>query len=53
MDFINDAVSSMDAFVTAYKLAGVLFSCPVETRYLCLFFKKENVGTTRSHKRLN
>ncbi|KAF8025053.1 hypothetical protein BT93_F2032 [Corymbia citriodora subsp. variegata] len=33
MDFINDAVSSMDAFVTAYKFAGVLFSCPVETSY--------------------
>ncbi|XP_028792936.1 activating signal cointegrator 1 complex subunit 2-like, partial [Neltuma alba] len=30
VDFINDAVVSMDAFVSAYKLAAVFFSCPVE-----------------------
>ncbi|XP_059631143.1 uncharacterized protein LOC132274016 isoform X2 [Cornus florida] len=30
MDFINDAVVSMDAFVSAYKPAAVYFSCPVE-----------------------
>lgn len=33
MDFINDAIVSLDAFVTAYKPAAVFFSCPVETRY--------------------
>ncbi|XP_065880713.1 uncharacterized protein [Euphorbia lathyris] len=30
LDFINDAVVSMDAFVNAYKQAAVFFSCPVE-----------------------
>ncbi|XP_054796786.1 uncharacterized protein LOC129302136 [Prosopis cineraria] len=30
IDFINDAVVSMDAFVSAYELAAVFFSCPVE-----------------------
>ncbi|XP_024441492.2 uncharacterized protein LOC7488872 isoform X2 [Populus trichocarpa] len=30
MDFINDAIVSMDAFVTAYESAAVFFSCPVE-----------------------
>ncbi|KAG6705424.1 hypothetical protein I3842_07G178400 [Carya illinoinensis] len=30
MDFINDSIVSMDAFVTAYKPAAVYFSCPVE-----------------------
>lgn len=34
MDFINDAIVSMDAFVTAYKPAAVYFSCPVELRYI-------------------
>ncbi|KAD4385502.1 hypothetical protein E3N88_25670 [Mikania micrantha] len=33
MDFINDAVVSMDALVTAYNYAAVYFSCPVETSY--------------------
>ncbi|KAK4748356.1 hypothetical protein SAY87_014942 [Trapa incisa] len=31
MDFINDSVSSMDAFVNAYKPAAAIFLCPVET----------------------
>ncbi|KAE8656123.1 Nucleic acid binding, putative isoform 1 [Hibiscus syriacus] len=30
MDFINDAIVAMDAFVTAYRPAAVFFSCPVE-----------------------
>ncbi|KAI4366481.1 hypothetical protein MLD38_022354 [Melastoma candidum] len=33
MDFINDAVSSMDALVTAYRPSTLVFSCPVETSY--------------------
>ncbi|XP_043812793.1 activating signal cointegrator 1 complex subunit 2 isoform X2 [Manihot esculenta] len=33
MDFINDAVVSMDAFINAYKPAAAFFSCPVETSY--------------------
>jgi hypothetical protein len=33
MDFINDAIVSMDAFVSAYKPAAVYFSCSVELRY--------------------
>jgi len=33
MDFINDAIVSMDAFVTAYKPAAVCF-CTVELRYI-------------------
>ncbi|KAJ9561850.1 hypothetical protein OSB04_007010 [Centaurea solstitialis] len=33
MDFINDAIVSMDALVSAYKHAAVYFSCPVETSY--------------------
>ncbi|GAV58193.1 CUE domain-containing protein/SPOC domain-containing protein [Cephalotus follicularis] len=33
MDFLNDAVVSMDAFVFAYKPAAVFFSCPVETSH--------------------
>ncbi|KAI3821141.1 hypothetical protein L1987_08698 [Smallanthus sonchifolius] len=33
MDFINDAVVSLEAFVTAYNHAAVFFSCPVETSY--------------------
>ncbi|KAI3688931.1 hypothetical protein L2E82_46877 [Cichorium intybus] len=33
MDFINDAIVSMDVLVTAYKHAAVYFSCPVETSY--------------------
>ncbi|KAB2045028.1 hypothetical protein ES319_D01G133100v1 [Gossypium barbadense] len=30
MDFINDTIVSMDAFITAYRTAAVFFSCPVE-----------------------
>ncbi|KAF7830553.1 activating signal cointegrator 1 complex subunit 2 [Senna tora] len=30
MDFINDAIVSMDAFVSAYEPAAICFSCPVE-----------------------
>ncbi|XP_052203124.1 uncharacterized protein LOC127808590 [Diospyros lotus] len=33
MDFINDAIVSMDAFVSAYKPSAVFFSYPVETSY--------------------
>lgn len=33
MDFINDAIVSMDAFVSAYEQAALLFSSPVEMRY--------------------
>ncbi|XP_057973465.1 uncharacterized protein LOC131161612 isoform X2 [Malania oleifera] len=33
MDFINDAIASMDAFVSVYKPAAVIFSCPVEMSY--------------------
>ncbi|MED6217625.1 hypothetical protein PIB30_019391 [Stylosanthes scabra] len=33
MDFLNDAIVSMDAFVCAYKPAAIFFSCPVETSY--------------------
>ncbi|CAL5415312.1 unnamed protein product [Camellia sinensis] len=33
MDFINDAIVSMDAFVSAYKPAAVFFSCPVEMSF--------------------
>ncbi|MFS7938896.1 putative ubiquitin system component CUE, UBA-like superfamily [Helianthus anomalus] len=33
MDFINDAIVSMDALVTAYNYAAVYFSSPVETSY--------------------
>ncbi|RVX22622.1 hypothetical protein CK203_012777 [Vitis vinifera] len=33
MDFINDAIVSLDAFVHAYKPAAVFFSCPVEMSY--------------------
>ncbi|KAG8390959.1 hypothetical protein BUALT_Bualt01G0137700 [Buddleja alternifolia] len=33
MDFINDAVVSMDSFVNAYKHSAVFFSSPVETSY--------------------
>ncbi|GMJ02582.1 hypothetical protein like AT1G27752 [Hibiscus trionum] len=33
MDFINDAIVAMDAFVTAYRPAAVFFSCPVEMSY--------------------
>ncbi|XVE95023.1 hypothetical protein REPUB_Repub02eG0060300 [Reevesia pubescens] len=33
MDFINDAIVSMDAFVTAYRPSAVFFSCPVEMSY--------------------
>jgi activating signal cointegrator complex subunit 2 len=34
MDFINDAIVSMDAFVSAYEPAALWFSSPVEMRYL-------------------
>ncbi|PSS19709.1 Activating signal cointegrator 1 complex subunit like [Actinidia chinensis var. chinensis] len=33
MDFINDAIVSMDAFVSAYKPAAVFFACPVEMSF--------------------
>ncbi|TKY74987.1 Activating signal cointegrator 1 complex subunit 2 [Spatholobus suberectus] len=33
MDFINDAIVSMDSFVSAYEPAAVFFSCPVEMSY--------------------
>ncbi|KAH7567520.1 hypothetical protein JRO89_XS07G0086200 [Xanthoceras sorbifolium] len=33
MDFINDAIVSMDALVSAYKPAAVFFSSPVEMSY--------------------
>uniref|UniRef100_A0A5B7BHE9 CUE domain-containing protein n=1 Tax=Davidia involucrata TaxID=16924 RepID=A0A5B7BHE9_DAVIN len=33
MDFINDAIVSMDAFVSAYEPAAVFFACPVEMSY--------------------
>ncbi|CAH1454352.1 unnamed protein product [Lactuca virosa] len=33
MDFINDAIVSMDALVAAYNHAAVFFSCPVETSF--------------------
>lgn len=33
MDFINDAIVSMDALVSAYKPATVFFLSPVEIRY--------------------
>ncbi|XP_058225392.1 uncharacterized protein LOC131334415 isoform X2 [Rhododendron vialii] len=33
MDFINDAIVSMDAFVSAYKPAAVFFSHPVEMSF--------------------
>nr|GLL48942.1 uncharacterized protein LOC109153195 [Ipomoea trifida] len=33
MDFINDAVVSLDAFVNAYKQSAVYFSSPVEMSY--------------------
>ncbi|KAI5404195.1 hypothetical protein KIW84_051366 [Lathyrus oleraceus] len=33
MDFINDAIVSMDAFVSAYEPAALFFSSPVEMSY--------------------
>ncbi|XP_061354260.1 uncharacterized protein LOC133298889 isoform X2 [Gastrolobium bilobum] len=33
MDFINDAIVSMDAFVSAYEPTAIFFSCPVEMSY--------------------
>ncbi|GMH16457.1 hypothetical protein Nepgr_018298 [Nepenthes gracilis] len=30
MDFLNDAITSVDSFVTAYNPAAVFFGCPVE-----------------------
>ncbi|KAK9270193.1 hypothetical protein L1049_025769 [Liquidambar formosana] len=36
MDFINDAIVSMDAFVSAYKPAAVFFSCLVEMRFVSI-----------------
>ncbi|XP_057729138.1 uncharacterized protein LOC130944694 isoform X1 [Arachis stenosperma] len=33
MDFLNDAIVSMDAFVCSYKPAVIFFSCPIETSY--------------------
>lgn len=38
MDFINDAIVSMDAFVSAYKPAAMFFSFPIEIRYLIKHF---------------
>jgi len=38
MDFINDAIVSMDSFVSAYEPAAVFFSCPVEMRYFLIIF---------------
>lgn len=33
IDFINDAVVTVDAFVGAYNPAGIFFSCPVDVSY--------------------
>ncbi|KAF6139039.1 hypothetical protein GIB67_010765 [Kingdonia uniflora] len=33
LDFLNDAIASLDAFVNAYKPAAVYFSCPVQVSY--------------------
>ncbi|KAM7518410.1 hypothetical protein LguiB_017372 [Lonicera macranthoides] len=33
MDFINDAIVSMDAFISAYNHAAIFFSCPMEMSY--------------------
>ncbi|XAR48419.1 hypothetical protein NMG60_11031240 [Bertholletia excelsa] len=33
MDFVNDAIVSMDAFVNAYNPAAIFFSCSVEISY--------------------
>ncbi|CAI9775423.1 unnamed protein product [Fraxinus pennsylvanica] len=33
MDFVNDAVVSMDSFVTAYKPAAIFFTSPVEMSF--------------------
>ncbi|KAF8410214.1 hypothetical protein HHK36_002737 [Tetracentron sinense] len=33
MDFINDAMATMDAFVDAFKPATIYFCCPVEMSY--------------------
>lgn len=33
MDFINDAIVSLDAFVNTFEPAAVFFSCPVEMSY--------------------
>lgn len=33
MDFINDAISSMNAFLDVFKDAAALFLCPIDTRY--------------------
>jgi activating signal cointegrator complex subunit 2 len=33
MDFINDGVVSLDAFISAYTPAVFILACPVETRY--------------------
>lgn len=33
MDFINDGVVSLDAFISAYKPAALILACSVETRY--------------------
>lgn len=58
MDFINDAIVSMDAFVTAYKPAAVYFSCPVELRYIfttrivniIFFFKRVKIMNILYHR---
>ncbi|XP_024008259.1 activating signal cointegrator 1 complex subunit 2 isoform X2 [Eutrema salsugineum] len=33
MDFINDGVVSLDAFISAYTPAALILACPVETSY--------------------
>ncbi|XP_010478130.1 PREDICTED: activating signal cointegrator 1 complex subunit 2-like isoform X2 [Camelina sativa] len=33
MDFINDGVVSLDAFISAYTPAVIILACPVETSY--------------------
>ncbi|KAF8084081.1 hypothetical protein N665_0734s0008 [Sinapis alba] len=33
MDFINDGVVSLDAFISAYSPAALILACPVETSY--------------------
>lgn len=39
MDFINDAIASLDAFVDAYKPAAIYFSFPVELRQVHFIFE--------------
>lgn len=39
MDFINDAIASLDAFVDAYKPAAIYFSFPLELRQVHFIFE--------------